>query len=180
MLDSAHTALLVVDIQDKLFPPMPEVVESMLGASVKLILGARQLGLPIFAAVQNPEKLGGLNNRISEALGEVRPFPKMEFGCLANEGFRTAVEASGRRQLLVVGMETHVCVLQTVLAALEASYEVYVARDAILSMHHAQYQAGMERMIQAGAVPVTALMALFELLRAAGTPEFRGMLPLLK
>jgi nicotinamidase-related amidase len=104
----------------------------------------------------------------------------MEFGCLANENFRRALENSGRRQLLVCGMETHICVMQTVLAALEAGYEVFVVRDAVASMHETEHEAGLARMKQAGAVIVTTQMTLFELLRAAGTPAFRSMLPLLK
>lgn len=180
MLERDKSILLVIDIQDKLLPKDAAMAERFLAKAIKLIRSAQCLHVPILVSEQNPEKLGGTNARVSEALGDIRRTAKMEFGCMANAEFRDALAATGRRQLLATGMETHVCVMQTVLAALEAGYEVFVARDAVASMEKDEYQAGLERMSGAGAALVTVQMAVFEWLRAAGTPEFRSMLPLLK
>ncbi len=180
MLECAQTLLVVIDIQDKLMPRQETVAEGLLANSIKLIHTAHTLSIPIVVSEQNPEKLGGTNARVAEALRGAARIPKMEFGCFANPDFVESLEGHRRKQLLVIGMETHICVMQTVLAALEAGYEAYVVRDAVVSMERREYEAGLERMTRAGAVPVTTQMALFELLRAAGTPEFRAMLPLLK
>ena len=180
MLDRAQAILLVIDIQDKLFPRDAAMVESLLTHSMKLIRAARILNIPVLVTEQNPDKLGATNVRVGETVGEAPRFSKMEFGCLGNAVFRAALTALGRNQLIVVGMETHICVMQTVLAALEEGYEAYVVRDAVSSMEPCEREAGLDRMARAGAIPITTQRALFELLRAAGTPEFRAMLPLLK
>lgn len=180
MLNKKDAVLVVVDIQDILMPKSVEVVEEYLGRSVKLIRVARMLEMPVLVTEQYPERLGSTNDRVLDALGDVPRLPKLEFGCLANDAFKAALEATGRRQLLLIGMETHVCVNQTALEALELGYEVYIVRDAIVSGEKAEYKAGLARMKQAGAVPVTTDMAIFELLRKAGTPEFKAALPLLK
>lgn len=180
MLDAGKTVLLVIDIQDKLFPPAGSAPEELISSAQRLIRCAQCLGIPILVTEQNPGKLGGTNERVSEVLEGVPRFAKMEFGCLANGAFHHALASLKRSQLLLTGMETHVCVMQTALAALDSGYEVFVARDAVLSAHEKQYHAGLERMDRAGATLVTAQMAMFELLREAGTPEFKQLLPVLK
>jgi nicotinamidase-related amidase len=180
MLDRKECALVVVDIQDVLMPKSEEVVAQYLSRLIKLIHAARTLDMPILVTEQNPERLGGTTARVVEALGDVPRLPKMEFGCLANEAFRQALEATEREQLLVVGMETHVCVLQTALQAVLDSYDVYIARDAVVSSRKSEYKAALERMRQEDVYVVTTDMAIFELLGAAGTPEFKKMLPLIK
>ena len=91
-----------------------------------------------------------------------------------------ALGALGRRQLLLVGMEAHICVCQTALAALEQGHEVFVAADAVSSTTAAEYRFGMDRMARAGVAVLSVQMAIFELLRVSGTPEFKALLPLLK
>ena len=180
MLERDKTALIVIDIQDILLPKDESVAKDFLDKTVKLIQCAHVLEIPVLATEQNPEKLGGTNSRVREALGGRAGLAKLEFSCWANAGFREAVKASGKTQMLVVGMETHICVMQTVLECLEAGYGVFVVRDALLSSRKEEYRAGLRRMESAGAEVVTTQMSLFELLRAAGTPAFRKMLPLLK
>ena len=180
MLSKDNAVLVVVDIQDVLMPKSPEVVESYLRQASKLIRVARALGLPLLVTEQNPERLGGTNAAILDALGDTPLLPKLEFGCLANEAFLEALEDSGRRQLIIVGMEAHVCVLQTALDALDRGYEVFIVRDAVVSSRKSDYKAGLARMSQEGAVCVSTEMAIFEMLRKAGTPEFKQVLPLIK
>lgn len=180
MLMRDQAVLAVVDFQDKLMPEQKDVTEPFLGNAVKLIEVARRLGLPILVTEQYPERLGGSTPRIAEALGGLPRLGKTEFSCFANAGFREALENCGRRQCLVMGMETHICVMQTALGLKEAGYTPYVVRDAALAMKKAEHKAGLERLRQEGVPLITTQMAIFELLRAAGTPEFKDMLPLLK
>lgn len=180
MLECSHCVLLVIDIQDKLMSRDPAVAETLVDNAGKLIRSAQTLAIPLLVTEQNPARLGGTTERLCEILGDLPRIPKMEFGCLANAAFAETLRGLGRKQLLVTGMETHICVMQTVLAALDAGFDTYVVRDAVSSSAQREYEAGLDRMAGAGAKLVTTQMVLFELLRAAGTPEFRAMLPLLK
>ncbi len=180
MLRKEDAVMVVVDIQDVLLPKDEKVVAEYLQQAERMIRVVRALDIPILVTEQYPERLGTTNEGIRAALGDVPALPKMAFGCLGDDAFKEALAATGRRQLLVVGMEAHVCVLQTVLEALAADYEVFLVADAIVSSRKREYKAGMARMTQAGAQSVTAEMAIFELLRKAGTPEFKQVLPLIK
>ncbi len=180
MLNRENAVLVVIDIQEVLLPKSEEVAAAYLDNAVKLIRAAKVLGLPILVTEQNPTRLGGTHPAVLPELEGVDRIPKMEFGCMGNDAFRAALGESARNQLLIIGMEAHVCVCQTALAALEAGYEAYVVSDAVVSTSKREYKAGMRRMEGAGAVPVSTQMAIFELLERAGTPEFKAMLPLLK
>lgn len=180
MLHKDQAVLVVVDIQDVLLPKDKEVVENYLRQAERMIRMARALEIPVLVTEQYPERLGNTNAGIRDALGDIPAMPKMAFGCMADDGFKAALADTGRKQLLVVGMETHVCVLQTVLEALDAGYEVYLVADAIVSSHKKEYKVAMARMEQAGAQRVTVEMAVFEMLRIAGTPDFKKVLPLIK
>jgi nicotinamidase-related amidase len=180
MLRLDDTILLVIDIQEPLFPKEGQAAELLVRNSRRLIQGCKTLSAPILVTEQYPQGLGGTHAPLLEHLEGVLKLPKLEFSCMANAPFRSALEATGKNQLLVTGMETHVCVLQTILEAHQLGYEVFVVRDAVLSTLPEQHIAGLERIAHAGATLVTTQMALFELLRVAGTPLFKKMLPLLK
>lgn len=180
MLDRTQSALVVIDIQDKLLPQDAAVRQRLIERTVKLIQSAHTLGIPVLATEQNPDRLGQTTDAVREALGTAPRLGKLEFGCLNNAPFKEALDAAGRRQVLLTGIEAHICVLQTALGALDAKHEVFVARDAIASLDPEEYEAGLARMERAGVNLVTAQMAIFEWLGAAGTPEFKAMLPLLK
>lgn len=181
MLDREKAVLAVVDIQDVLMPrPESEETHLFLRQSAKLIQCAKTLDIPLLVTEQNPAKLGGTHAGIAEILGESPRIPKLEFGCMANPEFLAAFGALKRPQIIIIGMETHICVMQTALGALEGGYEVFVVQDAVASMDPVEREAGLVRMRRTGVTLVTVQMAIFELLRAAGTPEFRAMLPYLK
>ncbi len=180
MLDKTTSALLVVDIQDKLMPRNPERVDVFLKRVIKLIRCVRALHIPILVTEQNPGKLGGTTDVVAAVLEDVPRHAKMEFGCLDNASFKAALRGAGRQQLLVTGMEGHICVMQTVLRALEEGYETYVVTDGVLSRDDEECRAGLARMERAGAVLATSEMVIFELLKGAGTDDFRRLLPLLK
>lgn len=180
MLEKEESVLVVVDIQDILMPKSVEVVEEYLAKAEKLIRVALALDIPVLTTEQNPQRLGATNARILEALGDTPRIPKMEFGCMANKTFSNALEATGRNQLLLIGMETHVCVMQTAVQALDEGYEVFVVSDAVVSARKSDYKAGLRRMEQEEVLLVSTEMAIFEWLREAGTPEFKGALPFIK
>lgn len=180
MLMKENSVLVVIDIQNILMPKAQEVAAAYVAQCAKLIRVARALEIPVLVTEQNPDRLGGTSEEILEALGEMLRLPKLEFGCLANAAFREALEATGRNQVLIIGMETHVCVMQTALEALAQGYEVFVVRDAVVSSRKSDFKAGINRMRQEGVVCVSTEMVIFEWLRKAGTPEFKRVLPLIK
>ena len=179
MLDRDATLLVVIDYQEKLLPKILGA-EALTEQAVKLIRFARELEVPILCTEQYPKGLGHTVAPIAAALEGIVPLEKTAFGCLGDAGFTEALEASGRKQLLLTGIEAHICVMQTALGALDEGYEVYIPRDAVGSRFALEYEAGLHRLEGAGAEIVTTEMALFELLREAGTPEFKKALPFLK
>ena len=179
MLNPAKTLLAVVDFQDKLFHLITGHAE-ILPKAEKLIAFARGLDIPILWSEQYKKGLGESTESIREALEGIPAHEKFSFGCLGDEGCMAYIKDSGRSQILITGVEAHICVLQTALAAVEAGYEVFVVQDAIGSQNGSDYEAACARMRQCGVQLVTTQMAMFELLGAAGTPQFKAALPLLK
>lgn len=179
MLDRNKTVLVVIDFQEKLLPTIP-VADEVLPQAIKLIRFARELAIPILWTEQYPQGLGNTAPEIAAELEGLTAIEKTSFGCMGDAGFARALADTGRTQLLLTGVETHVCVMQTALAAVEQGYEVYVPRDAAASQEKRQYKAALRRMERAGVVLGLTQMMLFELLGEAGTPEFKKALPLLK
>jgi nicotinamidase-related amidase len=174
LLDPKTTTLVVIDLQEKLLPAIWEK-ERVLGNVTKLLQLARILGLPVVPTTQYSRGLGPTAPQIAGLLDR-EPIDKTSFGCFGDP--QIAAELSGT--LLVVGIEAHICVCQTVLGALEAGLPVHVAADATSSRTAANMQIGMERMRAAGAVISSTEMAIYELLRRSDREEFRKMLPYLK
>ncbi len=179
ILNLETTALVIIDLQDNLLPKIHEA-ERVLERTVKLLRFARQLKLPILWAEQYPKGLGPTTQAIASELGGLHPIPKTSFSVTGDPVFAEAMRGVQRKQLLLAGVETHVCVWQTAFGAKEMGFEVFVARDAVSSRDPEEHQAGLERMRQHGVEVVTVEMAIFEILRAAGTPAFKSVLPLLK
>ncbi len=180
-LAADQTALVVIDIQEKLLPPIFEG-ERMVRNSQLLIRLAHTLKMPVLATTQYSKGLGPTVPEISSLLGDVQVMDKLEFGCFNNEGFCAAAKRlpGHRNTMLVCGMESHICVTQTVLGALNQGYIVHVASDAVSSRTEWNWKIGLERMKQAGAVISSTEMAMYELMRASGTAVFKEMLKHLK
>jgi nicotinamidase-related amidase len=174
-------ALVVVDVQEKLLPPIFNK-EELVRNSQLLVRLAKILELPIMVTTQYVKGLGPTVPEITSLLGETHPIDKLQFGCFGCNEFRTALKAApgNRNTLLVCGMEAHICVMQTVLGALNEGYLVHVASDAIGSRVRWNWDIGIDRMRAAGAVISTTEMMTYELLRSSGTPQFKQMLPYLK
>jgi nicotinamidase-related amidase len=179
-LDRARAAVLVVDIQSRLTPAMPaDTLERVLKYSRALIGAAKELGLPVLASEQYPKGLGPLVPEIRDLLPSP-PLEKVHFSCGADPAIAAALEKTGRRQIVVCGMETHVCVFQTVRDLVAAGYEVHVCADAVSSRTEEHRRTGLELCRQAGAVVTTAETAIFDLLHQAATAEFKKVSPLVK
>ncbi len=167
LLNRDRTALVVVDVQEGFRPyaSFADVAE----ACAKLVRAARILDVPRVVSEQYPKGLGHTAPEVGLE-GEI-PLEKSVFSAARAEGF----DLAGRDQALVCGIETHVCVSQTVLDLLERGVEVQVPADAVGSRHGIDYERGLERLERAGAVVTTVEAALFELLERAGTPEFKAV-----
>ena len=171
--------LLVIDFQEKLLPHI-ENHESITHRAKVLIEACKKLGLPILATEQYRKGLGPTVGPIAEALGDdVQPIEKLKFSA-AIEQVRQTLAGLGRRTVLLCGIETHVCVLQTALDLAAVGYVVAVAGDATGSQRSADRELALARLTQAGIVPVSAEMAILEMVHEAGTERFKAILPLLK
>jgi nicotinamidase-related amidase len=180
-LQADKSVLIVVDIQEKLLPPIFNNAELVKNSQL-LVRLAKILDLPILVTTQYVKGLGPTVPEIASLLGNTPAIDKMQFGCFGCGEFRTALKAlpGNRNTLLVCGMEAHICVMQTVIGALNDGYLVHVASDAIGSRVRWNWDIGIDRMRSAGAVISTTEMMIYELLRASGTESFKAMLPYLK
>ena len=181
LLDAAQCALVVVDIQEKLLPPIFNK-EAMVRNSQLLIRLAKILSIPAMVTTQYSKGLGGTVPEIASLLTEVRTIDKLEFGCFGSDDFRSSVKKlpGNRNTLLLCGMEAHICVTQTALGALNDGYLVHVASDAVGSRSEWNWKVGLDRMRSAGAVISSAEMMMYELLRCSATKQFKELLPFIK
>jgi nicotinamidase-related amidase len=175
MLDRDRAALVVVDVQEA-FRPAVRDFDSVVAGVAALVRGARILGLPVVATEQYPKGLGATVPEVAEHLDGIEPIAKVSFSAAAADGF----DLRGREQALVCGIESHVCVSQTAHDLLDRGVEVHVARDAVTSRTEANRELGLHKMEGAGAVVTSVETALFELLGAAGTDEFKQVQGLIK
>lgn len=180
-LQAEHCALVVVDIQERLLPPIFEK-ERLIRNSQLLIRLANILKMPVMPTTQYAKGLGPIVPEIASLLPQAPVINKMEFGCFGSDEFCSAVKSlPGRRNtLLLCGMESHICVTQTALGALHQGYLVHVASDAVSSRTEWNWKIGLRRMEAAGAVISSTEMMIYELMRASGTAAFKEMLQHLK
>ncbi|MEW6753380.1 MAG: hydrolase [Candidatus Latescibacterota bacterium] len=179
MLSPATTGLVLVDIQGKLATFMHER-DSLYRSLQILVQGARILELPIFWLEQYPQGLGPTIPEVAELLPGQRPLAKLCFSGCGLPEFLQQLHDSGRRALLVAGIEAHICVYQTVRDLLGYGYHVEVVTDAVSSRTAENRRTGLERMAAQGARLTSVEMCLFELLRQAGSPQFRQIVQLVK
>jgi nicotinamidase-related amidase len=180
-LDAEQCALVVIDIQEKLLPAVLEREELVRNARL-LIRLAGIVEIPVLLTTQYARGLGGTVSEIAELLPEEHAIDKLTFGCFGDEQFRTTLgKLPGlRTTLLLCGMESHICVMQTALGALESGYMVHVASDAVSARTNWNRRLGLKRMERAGCVISSTEMMMYELLRRSGTAQFKQMLPFIK
>jgi len=180
LIDSGNSLVLIIDIQEKLLNAVfnKETLAKKAGIIAK---AANILNIPAVVTEQYPKGLGGTIESVKEALGEsAKIYEKITFSALDNEDILSVIKSSGKKQIILFGIETHICVSQTANALIEAGYEVYAVKDACGSRSEIEYNAGLERMKENGAKFVTTEITLFEWLRSAKHPNFKEVQSLIK
>lgn len=180
-LEADRCALVVVDIQEELLPPIFQKEQLVRNAQL-LIRAAGVLKIPALASTQYAKGLGATVPEVASLLPETEAIDKNLFSCFGSEVFCTLLKRlpGNRNTLLLCGMESHICVTQTALAALRDGYIVHVASDAVSSRTEWNWKIGLERMRAAGAVISSTEMMIYELMRSSASPAFKEMLPYLK
>ena len=176
LLARENCVLVIIDMQERLIPAVAESARTLENI-VRLIKFARLVGLPTILTEQ--EKLGATVSELRVEIPEAQPIRKTEFDCFACAGFPKRLDDIGRDTLIIAGLETHICVAQTALQALP-HYHVHVVSDATSSRAMHNWSTALERMRYSGATITTTEMVIYELLRRAGTDEFRAALALVK
>lgn len=176
-LKREDTLLLIVDVQTRLLPEMWEAQRIERNCAILCRL-ARQWEMPVIVSEQNPARIGGSVDAIRESLGEFEPVVKMRFSAFPDA--RHLIEATGRKSVLLCGLESHICVMQSGLDLIEAGYTVWTVGDAISARQEPNRRVGMERLKLAGAIPCTTESAVFELLQSADDADFKTILALIK
>lgn len=183
VLNREDAALVVIDVQERLVPAIDkELYERSRKNIVIAIEAAGTLGMPVLLTEQYPKGLGRTVAHILTALeGKAyETLEKISFSCARDESFLSALGKTGRRQVLLAGMETHVCVYQTSVDLVNAGYEVFALDDAVSSRYPHNHRSGIEAMRDAGVRVIPTETALFQLLKTAGTPEFKKISSLLR
>jgi len=178
-INAIHTGLLVVDLQEKIMPVIRKA-DIVIENSLKLIKGFKQLNLPIFFTEQYPKGLGPIAQIILNELESIEPFQKMSFSCSGAEGLFGKFEEMKLKQIVVCGVESHVCVMQTVLDLYANGFLPYVTADAVSSRKKIDYIVALRRMINNGAEIITTESVLFELLNVCGNDDFKFISKLVK
>lgn len=180
-LEAEQCALIVVDMQEKLLPPIWEK-ERLLRNAQLLIRMAGILKIPALVTTQYAKGLGNTAPDIASMLRDSTPIDKLMFSCFGSDVFCLLLKRlpGQRTTVLLCGMETHICIMQTALGALREGYLVHVAADAVSSRTELNWRIGLDRMRAAGAILSSTEMMIYELLRSSGAPAFREMLPHLK
>jgi len=179
-LNMDDAVLVVIDIQEKLVTAMPpQVYDRMRATTIMLAEAAQLLGIPVVTTEQYPQGIGHTVTELAAASGQ-GAIEKTSFGCCGEPAFIATLEKMGRRQVIVTGMEAHVCVYQTVLGLLATGYHVHLVRDAICSRHKDDFRAGVSNAARAGALVISAELALFQLLKDSRHEQFRAISRLVK
>ena len=179
MISRDSTILIVVDFQDNLFQVMQDK-ENLLDNAAKVIKGAKVFNIPIIITEQSPEKLGPTMPALARELSGSETIGKESFSSWANIKFREKLESASRRQAIIMGIECHVCVYQTVLDLIDHGYSVHVVADAVSSRTKENSDTGLAAMKRAGAHLTSTEMVLFELVRSAGDAKFKEIYKIVK
>jgi nicotinamidase-related amidase len=179
LLSVEDTVLMVIDMQGNLYESMQD--KQFLSENVqKLIRGMQVFGIPVIVTEQIPEKLGPTITPVAALLPDAQGIPKADFSCCGEQKIMKALKAADRRQVLVCGIEAHVCVYQTTVDLLGFGYEVHLVADAVSSRTVMNRAIGIEKMRDEGVLLTSTEMVLFELCRTAQDPKFREIFKIVK
>jgi nicotinamidase-related amidase len=179
LIEADKSVLCVIDVQKRLAPATAEP-EQVIAKSALLMQAAARLAIPVLISEQYPKGLGPTVDALTKIAPDRSIFPKLHFACTGDPDYRARLDALGRSQAVLTGMEAHICVLQTALGARAAGYQVAVAADAVTSRDPANKRAALERMAANGIEIATTEMVMFEWLQQAGTDAFRELSALIK
>lgn len=178
-ISTGDTVLVIIDVQEKLFRAIYEK-EQMLDSLLRLIQGARVLEIPIIMTEQYPKGLGTTLPEIIDLLPDIKRLPKTVFSCYRDSDFRQELKVLSRNQILLAGIETHVCVYQTAIDLIKTGYSVHIATDCVSSRTAENKALGMQRVSGAGAKLTSMEMVLFEFLQVAEGERFKAVSKILK
>ena len=173
-LNKEDAALLIIDIQERLAPVMT-ARDAVINNCLHLIELSKMLNIPIIVTEQYSKGLGRTVEEIRNALPAYQPIEKMTFNCCYEQSFFNVVKKLNRRTLILTGMETHICVLQTCTGLLKDGYNTHVVNDAVCSRAKENWETALEYLRDAGSVITCTETVLFQLLRVAGTKEFKAI-----
>lgn len=179
MLKLDDTVLLIIDVQGKLAQLM-DGKELLFKNIINLAKGAKVLNIPIIWTEQYPEGIGPTIPELAEVLTEISPLPKITFSCCQDDGFLAELKRIGRKNILISGIEAHICVYQTVTDLISQGYHTELVVDAVSSRNSVNKELGIDKMVMNGASITCVETALYELLGKAGTDEFKQILKIIK
>jgi nicotinamidase-related amidase len=179
VLRREKSALLVIDIQERILPVIFEF-ERVVQNSIKLIKGFKTLGLPVYFTEQYPKGLGPTSSALKEALEDSKAVEKMSFSCSGAPGLFEELKQKKIDQIVLCGVESHVCVMQTALDLIANDFQVHIASDAVSSRRQFDYNLALQRMNSNGAEITLTESILFELLEICGTDQFKAISKLVK
>lgn len=171
LIDKDNSCLLLIDVQEKLTPHVLEP-EALVSRCAWLLRLAQKVGVSVYVSEQYPQGLGAT---VAALKSPYVPLTKVHFSCWQDSACQVALKAAHKKQFILMGIETHVCVMQTALDLIKAGYEVFVVVDAVSSRHMLDHKYALKRMKQASIQLVTSEMVFFEWLKQAGTPEFKAL-----
>ncbi|KGP64143.1 isochorismatase [Legionella norrlandica] len=174
LLNRTNSLLVLVDVQEKLIPAIFNR-EAFIARCEWLLKLAQRLEVPVLASEQYPKGLGSTVSPLCTYISKEKCVEKVHFSCMQESKYINLLKEYNKNQLVLIGIEAHVCVLQTALEMTDRGFDVYVVVDAVSSRSELDLKYGLKRMKQDGVHLITAEMVLFEWLRQAGTPEFKAI-----
>ncbi|MDA1090532.1 MAG: hydrolase [Proteobacteria bacterium] len=179
LIKADQSCLIVIDVQERLVPAMQAPARVIRNIQT-LMTAASRLGIPMLLTEQYPKGLGPIVPELQDLAKNGKVFEKMHFSCMNEPSFAAAFKALDRRQAIIVGMEAHICVMQTGVNLMEDGFDIFVVTDATSSRTLESEKACLDRLSADGAGIVTTEMVVFEWLGRAGTPEFKDLLEKIK
>lgn len=179
LIDKDQSLLMVIDIQER-FRPYIHKIDKIIERTALLLKVASELGVPVIASEQYPQ---GLGHTVDSLLPHIEPhpcLPKMEFSCWRNDALREAIIASKKQQIVIAGIEAHVCVLQTAIKLKENGYDVFVVKDAVSSRHKDSTKLALKRLENQNVGIVNCEMVATEWCKSATHPSFKTVSKLIK
>lgn len=180
-IHSDQAVLVIIDVQERLAKAMEEeVLETTLGNILKLVEVCSVLRMPVVVTEQYPKGLGSTVEELKSLIPSYQPIEKISFDACLEPIFMEILKQLNRKKIILTGMETHICVYQTTLSLLHQGYEVFIVKDAVCSRKRENHTTGLQLCILAGAIPVDTETLVFQLLKKAGTEEFKKISKLFK